>query len=155
LERVISLMRTDDSEDPPPHVVARAVRLFRSRTAQAHSPSMPRRLVALLRFDSAQSPLAMGVRAGGQVGRQMLYVAEAHELEVRAVLSGRAWTLAGQVLGPSGAGSVELRGAGDSVQAMLNEQCEFRLPPVPAGSYSMTVRFSDVEIEVPRLVLPS
>jgi hypothetical protein len=41
------------------------------------------------------------------------------------------------------------------VQAMLNEQCEFRLPPVPAGSYSMTVRVSDVEIEVPRLVLPS
>jgi hypothetical protein len=155
LERVISLMRTDDSEDPPPHVVARVLRLYRSRMAQAPSPGLLRRVVAALRFDSAQSPLALGVRAGEPAARQLLFSAGAHELEVRAVPVGRAWTVAGQVLGPPGAGMVELRGAAETVQAVLTDQCEFRLPPVPAGRYTMTVRVSDAEIEVPGLELAS
>jgi hypothetical protein len=148
-------MRTDDSEDPPPHVVSRVLRLFSSRMAQAPSPGLLRRVVATLRFDSAQSPLALGVRAGEPAARQLLFSAGAYDLEVRAAPAGRAWTVAGQVLGPPGPGTVELRGAAETVQAALTDQCEFRLPPVRAGSYTITVHVSDAEIEVPRLELPS
>jgi hypothetical protein len=31
--------------------------------------------------------------------------------------------------------------------------CEFKLPAIPVGNYSLRVRMSDVEIEIPELEL--
>jgi hypothetical protein len=31
--------------------------------------------------------------------------------------------------------------------------CEFTLPAIPPGTYSLTVRMQDVEIEIPKLEL--
>jgi hypothetical protein len=156
LEQVIGLMRTDRAEDAPPAVVSRAVSLFRLRAARASSePSLVRRIMAALSFDSLQMSPAYGVRSGQQGARQLLYSAGENDLDLRVTPSGEEWVVSGQVLGAEcvGGGQVELQGANQTSRAELNDQCEFRLPPVPAGSYQLRLRLADAEVEVPELEL--
>src|SRR5215212_6051025 len=57
LEQVIGLMRTDDSTDPPMHVVARAVGLLHLQNT-VERPALRQLLRATLGFDSARMSLA-------------------------------------------------------------------------------------------------
>jgi hypothetical protein len=158
LEQVISLMRTDDSVDAPPALVSQAVNLFRARAASdaSTSPSLARRILAALSFDSLQMSPAHGVRSGQAAARQLLYSAGENDLDLRVTRSGEDWVVAGQLLGADcegRAGSVELQGAENTIRAALNEQCEFRLPAVASGSYQLRVRLGDELIEIPELEL--
>jgi anti-sigma factor RsiW len=153
LEQVIGLMRTDTAEDAPPEVVARAVRLFRSRAASAERPVLER-IVATLSFDSMQASPAFGVRSGQSATRQLLFRAREKDLDLRVAPSNGGWVVSGQVLGECSGGQVELQGSSGAVaQAALNDLCEFLLPPVPTGNYSLRLRLPDVEIEVPEIEL--
>lgn len=147
LERVIGLMRTDVSEDAPAGVIARVRRLFADRRAPEPS-GLRQRILAALRFDSAQLPLAYGLRAGQAAERQLLFNAGAIDLDVRLVQADEAWKVRGQVLGPEAEGEVELVGAGGTVRAALTEPGEFAFPPMPPGRYTLTLRFSNLEVEV-------
>ncbi len=156
LEQVLGLMRTDEGLDAPPALVSQAVNLFRARAARDTSPSLTRRILAALSFDSLQMSPAFGVRSGQATARQMLYSAGENDLDLRVTQSGEGWVIAGQVLGANCAGlkgSVELQGAEAKSTAELNDQCEFRLPPVGDGSYQLRVRFGDDLIEIPELEL--
>jgi hypothetical protein len=149
LERAITIMRRDTSVDAPPDVIARAVRLF--GTTRAASPGRPRRILATLRFDSAQPTPALAVRAATWPVRQRLYHAEAYELDLRETPTDGLWTVKGQVLGPCTGGLVELRGPLRAVQSTLDELCTFTLPPVPADIYTLTLRLPEIEVELPSL----
>ena len=71
-------------------------------------------------------------------------------------MGGALWSLAGQVLGPTiGGGQAALAGPVTTAEATWNELSEFALPPVPAGEYALTLRLSDVEVEVARLEIGS
>jgi anti-sigma factor RsiW len=154
LEQVVGLMRTDTAEDAPPDVLARAVGLFRPRSASAERPSNLKRILATLSFDSMQAAHAFGVRSGQTSGRQLLFRAGENDLDLRVAPSGDAWVVSGQVLGECSGGRVELRGASGAVaQVVLNDLCEFSLPPVRAGDYTLRLRLPDVEIEVPEIDL--
>jgi hypothetical protein len=97
---------------------------------------------------------AYGVRSGQSAARQMLYSAGDNDLDLRVTPSGEAWVVSGQVLGSECAGGqVRLQSETDETAAPLNELCEFTLPPVPSGSYTLRVRFKDMEVEVPDLEL--
>ena len=152
LEHLVTLMRTDDSVDPPARVVARAVRLMRAPIAPTLDPR--RRLVAALRFDSGLfSGLVMGLRAGLVAERQMLFGADEYDVELRVAPAGEDWTVAGQVLGPCENGQVEIEGEAGRTATDLNSLCEFTLPPVPEGTYTLTLRLDDLDLEVSGLVL--
>jgi anti-sigma factor RsiW len=158
VQHLIELMRTDDSQDAPAHVVNRAIRLFRThRLAQGLSPSprpsIRQRLIATLRFDSAQQPMAFGVRAGRTRTRELLYGMGDNELEVRLEPSEAGWTVTGQVLGSCSGGEVLAQSEADRVMTDLNEVCEFSLPPLRQGVYTLILRLQDVEVEVPGLEL--
>lgn len=156
LEQVVGLMRADEGLDAPPALVSQAINLFRARAVREASPSLTRRILAALSFDSLQMSPAYGVRSGQAAARQMLFSAGDNDLDLRVTRSGEGWVIAGQVLGANCAGlkgSVELQGAGRTSGAELNDQCEFRLPPVGAGSYRLRVRFGDDLIEIPELEL--
>jgi hypothetical protein len=158
LEQVISLMRTDDGADAPPALVSQAINLFRARAASDAntSSSFARRILAALSFDSLQMSPAYGVRSGHAAARQLLYSAGENDLDLRVTRSGEDWVVAGQLLGADCeglAGAVELQGAENTVRAALNEQCEFRLPAVASGSYTLRVRLGDELIEIPELEL--
>ena len=156
LEQVISLMRTDEGEDAAPALVSQAINLFRARAAREASPSLTRRILAALSFDSLQMSPAYGVRSGQATARQLLYNAGENDLDLRVTRSGEEWVVAGQLLGADCEGlegTVELQGAEGAVSAELNEQCEFRLPAVASGSYQLRVRLGEELIEIPELEL--
>jgi hypothetical protein len=125
------------------------VHLFSARAGRpAPAAGWPQRILAVLRFDSAQSPLALGQRAGPAPARQLLFSAGAHDLDLRLTPAGEAWVVTGQVLGPDTAGRAELRGAANVVQAVLSDLSEFALPAVPAGRYALVLHLADAEVEV-------
>jgi anti-sigma factor RsiW len=153
MEQTLNLMRTDAAEDAPRDVLFSVVNMFASRAA-AKEPSLVRRVLAALSFDSAQLTPAYGVRSGQAVGRQMLFSAGDNDLDLRLQPSGEAWVVSGQVLGEcTPGGRVELAGTDTKTAAELNELCEFTLPAVPSGSYTLRLRLSDVEVEIPELQL--
>ncbi len=157
LERTIALMRTDDTPDAPESVVTNTIKMFRARFPKYEAPSQWRRVMAALSFDSAQLAPAFGLRSGQAAeAQQLLFSAGERDIDLRVAAGTDGWTISGQVLGECEGGQVEIEtieGATTRARAELNELCEFALPPVPAGSYKLCLRFGDVEVEVPELQL--
>jgi hypothetical protein len=147
LERVIELMRTNDIEEPPPRVATHIMHSFRSHSALELAP-LRQRIVAALRFDSAQLPLPVGMRSGPIVERQLVFSAEGLNLDLRITPAGSLWTVSGQVLVSGRRGQVELRSPSGTLQAELSDASEFVLPPVPPGDYTLILQLTDVEVEV-------
>jgi hypothetical protein len=154
LQQLINTMRADTAIDPPNYVVARALDLFPARVASAKEPSLVRRVLAALSFDSLELPTAYGVRSGQTATRQLLYNAGENDLDLRVTpASGESWVLSGQVLGDCTGGEVELEGASGAARITMNELCEFTLPALPTGSYTLRLRLNEMEVEVPQLEL--
>jgi hypothetical protein len=148
LERVIRLMRTDTSKQPPADVAAAVKRLFRPPTRAKRQ-----QLTATLQFDSARTPVALGRRAGAQNERQLLFAASDYLLDLRLVPQGSLCSIAGQVLGTSDARYVELHGSAGTAQAALNDLSEFALPPLPSGIYTLRLQLTNLDITISGLEL--
>lgn len=152
VEQVLELMKTDTATDAPRDMLAYAVNIFRN----SHEPSLLKRIVAALSFDSSSNPApAFGVRSGQSTSRQLLYSAEENDIDLRIMPEQENWIVTGQVLGEDCVGGrIELEGrSGELTAANLNDLCEFILPPVPAGSYRVRLRLGNVEVEIPQLEL--
>jgi anti-sigma factor RsiW len=152
LERVIGLIRANDYEEPPDRVAADIARVFASYNPSASS-SLRKRILAVLRFDSAQLPLSVGRRSGSSAEQQLVFTAGMLDIEVRITPSGSLWEVAGQVLNADARGLAELQGPAGEVRATLNEAGEFLLPPVPHGQYVLILRLTTVDIEIAGLAI--
>lgn len=159
LRRAIGVMRADASEDAPRDVLSYTLSMFRARRAAGDaSPSLARRVLAALSFDSARLAPAYGLRsaATAESARQMLFTAGDAEIDLRLAREGDGWVLAGQVLGecaPGGRVSVEAAEGDARAEAEMNDLCEFTLAPVPDGVYRLRLVVGGAEIEVPEIVL--
>lgn len=156
IERIVTLMRADTSEDAPRDLVFNAVRLFDSRRAEEARTGRLRRLVASLTFDSLAPAQAFGVRsAQSSTARQMIFSAGEVEVDLRLSEGGAGWTVAGQILGECEEARAALlaEGGREVASAELNDLCEFALPPVPAGHYTLLLNAGGAEIEIPGLSL--
>ena len=154
VQQVLELMRTDTSTDAPRDVLAYAINIFSDRK-QSQSPSLMRKIVAALSFDSNQnlSP-AFGVRSAGAATRQLIYAAENSDIDLRISAADDRWTVAGQVLGEGCAGGrVDIEGQNVIETAAINDLCEFALPPVSPGSYTLRLRYGNAEVEISPLTL--
>lgn len=141
LKRLISMMKDDTLQDAPRDVLFSAINIF--------SQPPVRRIIATLMFDSRTSARAFGMRSLHSVSRQLLYSAEEADVDLRLTIENEECILAGQVIRDSCAGgTVEIAGATGAAQGRLNELCEFLLPPVPIGTYSLRLTMPDVEIEI-------
>ena len=150
LEQVLLLMKTDTAEDAPRDVLASAINVF---SPQRTSTAVPR-IVAALTFDSRSARPAFGMRSLDSDWRQMIYSARDNDVDLRIRVQNEECIIAGQVIREScNGGLVEISGATGSSQASLNALCEFTLPAVPIGHYSLRVIMPDVEIEIPDLDL--
>ena len=147
LERVIGLMRTDTADQPPAHVVAAAKRLFQP-LAQPAKPAARQQLVATLQFDSSQTPIPLGMRAGAQSERQLLFAVSTYLVDLRLALYGSLWVMSGQLLGTNNGQQIELDGPSGTVRAPLNELSEFMLPPAPPGTYTLRLQLTDLDITI-------
>lgn len=148
--------------DAPESVIQRAIGLFEASPRRAARPLLPR-LLAALQFDSGGlSPLAHGMRSTGGEVRQLLYTLDDCDIDLRVApadgTEGR-YSLTGQLLGPETQGVVVAEfgadaGAGpEPARAALNDLGEFRLPPLPAGAWRLTLELADRSIELPVLEL--
>lgn len=152
LNQTVALMRSDDLEEAPAHVVARAVRLLRP-VAPSHSPTLKERVRAALSFDSRQSAPAFGLRSGQAETRQLLFSAGAYDLDIRVAPAGALWIVSGQVLGLPASGRIELRGEQSVMEVDLTALSEFVLPAAPEGSYLLLLHLENGEIEIGELEL--
>jgi hypothetical protein len=114
---------------------------------------------AVLTFDSWATPgLAHGMRSLRSPTRHLLYSAQGRDIDLRITPADEAYAVSGQILGPDEAGRVELAatdGAGGVVGARhsgsLDAMGEFRIAPVPAGRYLLTLHLGDRPIVVQSL----
>jgi hypothetical protein len=149
LQQLLLMMRSDRTNDAPRDVMTSAINIF---SQEKRSPL--RRIVALLTFDSRNAGPAFGMRSLPAASRQLLYSAEGIDLDLRITMQDDECILAGQVIGEGCTeGHVEISGVAGRSETTLNEVCEFTLPPIPVGNYSLTVRMLDREIEIPELEL--
>ena len=149
LQQLLLRMGSDSTNDAPRDVLTSAINIF---SQEKRSPL--RRIVALLSFDSRNAGPAFGMRSLPAASRQLLYSAEDTDLDLRITVENGECILVGQVIGEGCAsGHVEISGAAGRSEATLNEVCEFTLPPLPVGNYSLTVKLRDLQIEIPDLEL--
>jgi hypothetical protein len=149
LQHVIVMMNTDVSEDVPADLLRSAVNSF---SAERKMPV--RRVIAVLTFDSRKAGSTFGLRSIRTVSRQLLYSAQDADVDLRISVQNEECVLSGQIIREGcQEGLVEISGASGSTAAALNELCEFTLPPIPVGNYSLKVKMPDVEIEIPELEL--
>lgn len=147
--------------DAPASAVQAAMRLW-PRTQAPGFATLARgavqRIVASLSFDSWAAPaFAAGLRGAATETRQLLFTANGRDIDVRVTPEAAHFTIAGQVLGPDEAGSVELlpaNGGADPTSAVhLDDLGEFRIENVPPGMYTLMLRLPDADIELPGLEL--
>ena len=149
LQQLILTMKGDSAEDAPRDVLVSVLNVF-----SPASQSPLRRIVAVLTFDSRRAGPAFGMRSLHTTSRQMLYSAQETDLDLRITVQNEQCVLAGQVIRDGCAqGLVEISGAAGSAEASLNEVCEFTLPAMPVGKYSLKIKMHDLEIEIPELEL--
>jgi hypothetical protein len=145
--------------DAPPQLVQEALQLWRLHRAPQRTPALLQRWVAALSFDSwASAPVAAGMRALPSDVRQMLFAAEACDVDLRIAPAAGGFALSGQLLGPAAEGRVELTAVGHGSDGMrrsvvLDAQSEFRIDAVSSGHYLLTVHLGGDEIALPPIHL--
>ena len=153
VERMLNAMRTDDSQDAPPSLIARALQSFRHRVV-APSPSLVQRLVAVLRFESTPLTPALGLRGEGAAERQLVFTAADYDVDLRIVPAVDGWQVSGQLLGDElGAGVAHLTSETFNADANIDPLSTFELPPAPAGHYTLTLAWPAFAITVENLAL--
>lgn len=154
LQTVIPLMVTDDSVDPPPWVVQRAIDLF-AQYGPSPQPSVLERIIAALVFDTAAQPGVVGVRSLGVATRQCLYRWEGYDIDlaIEPATGTDRVTLTGQILGPSDSFHevsgvpVQLRqGAEVVAETVTNHLGEFTFERVAIGVYELKVKVEGKEV---------
>ncbi len=160
-ERVKAVAAADDTIEPPPWVLKRAVRLFETARSRAGVRAALGRLVASLLFDSQTRPMPAGIRLTAPADRQLLYRAGAYTVDLQiASLDARA-QLSGQVLKEgefkfeSVAGSKVLLLSDEEPLAstVANNFGEFTLPSVVCGQYDLRIETGDADITVVGLTI--
>jgi len=153
IRQTIGLMRSDATEDAPAELVQYARNVFRRHVASG-KPSLLTLIIASLTFDSLTMAPAFGLRSQATAGRQLIYSAEAADIDVRVLPENQEWQIAGQVLGSScTGGDVNLESDSFSASVALNELCEFSFSTVPHGVYKLSVRLPELMIQTPPLEL--
>ena len=150
LQQVILMMKTDTAEDVPRGLLQSAINIF---SPEKQLPTL-RHIIAILTFDSRQAGPAYGIRSLRSTSRQLLYAAQETDLDLRITVQNDQCIVTGQIIRDGCiSGLVEISGDGGSATANLNEVCEFTLPAIPLGNYSLRVKMPDVQIEIPELEL--
>jgi hypothetical protein len=149
LQQLIGVMKSDTATDAPRDILVSAINIF---PARAQSPI--RRILATLIFDSRNAGPAFGMRSLHTTSRQLIYSAQQTDLDLRITIQNEKCIITGQLLRDTCAGGlVEISGTTGSAETILNELCEFTLPAIPVGNYSLRVRMPDIEIEIPEVEL--
>ena len=115
------------------------------------------RINAVLTFDSWAMPAlsAHAMRSVSSPTRHLLYSSEGRDIDLRISPESEAFTLAGQILGPDEAGSIEFSPIGDNpgstYTTSLDALGEFRIAGLTRGTYVMTLHMGNDQIVIPSI----
>lgn len=154
---------SDDSVEPPPWVLKRALRVFeetgRARTTVA---SRAGRMIASLLFDSLSRPAMAGVRSSGTDERQLLYRAGDYSIDLQVTTAGQHHSnLAGQILREGefsfesvAALPVELSGeSGSRYSSVTSDRGEFSISSLELGTYELRIDARGSQLTIEGLVV--
>ena len=111
-------------------------------------------IAAALTFDSWAAPaVAAGMRSVRSPTRHLLFSAQGRDIDLRIAPEAGSFSLAGQILGPDDAGTVELAAQGGDgatpQSAALDALGEFRIDGLRRGTYVMTLQLGSDRIVLP------
>ncbi|CAD5374300.1 conserved hypothetical protein [Rubrivivax sp. A210] len=140
--------------DAPASWQRAAVNLWTVAAFKSAVQSVVRRVAAVLTFDSWATPaLAHGMRSLRSPTRHLLFSAQGRDIDLRIATVAETFSVAGQILGPDDAGSIELavqRGEDRAAHVThLDALGEFRIDGVRGGTYVLTLRMGGDEIVLP------
>lgn len=150
----------DNSTNPPPWVLRRAVRIFESHRGAPGLIERVGQAIASLVFDSFARPSLAGVRSTETASRQLLYRAGEFSIDLQVVPADRALVnLLGQVLREGelafesvGRLELELIRDGKTIQSVAtNELGEFLLSGIEPGVFDIRIRIPERTVTVPDL----
>ena len=153
--------RAEGLEDAPEHVIRRAIDVWQAPPLRAGelARAIVSRVKAALTFDSWAAPgLAFGMRNVPSASdmRQLLFSAHGRDLDIRITPAAHRFEVSGQILGPDVTGSIELLPVTSdhavqqtAASAVVDELGEFHLSDVVPGTYTLVLRVTDIEIELP------
>jgi hypothetical protein len=156
-ETVKAIAAADDTQDAPPWVLKRAVKLFETRGAQGSAIERLGRVVASLVFDSLARPLLAGTRAVEASGRQLLYKANDYSIDLQmAGIDERRAALSGQILREGefkfeSVGGLECRLVCEGrkiLSTMTNPFGEFSISALERGQYDLQIETDEISITV-------
>ncbi len=162
-EAVVTWLTATGLEEVPPWVITRAVRIARPASAQSvPRPTLWRRLVEALVYDTRLQPRAAGARARGQARGteppRLRYAAGGVEIDLElgdSSLAGRVHLL-GQVAAPAAdlaPAGVAVDGPSGHCEAPVDELGQFALDGLAHGPHRLEVRLVSELIEIPELHL--
>lgn len=150
INKIISLMETDNSVDAPTDAIRWAKNIFLSRAA-APQKSLAQKVLAVLQIDLSPNKAAFGERsASAGQARQMFFQAGETSIDLRIKQAENGFLLHGQILGEDFAGSTIKLG---DFETTANEVSEFKFVNIPNGKYDLVLRKDDKEIVVQDLEL--
>jgi len=150
INKIIHLMRADESVDAPADAIRWSKNIFRARAIEPKR-SVLERVLAVLQMDLSPNRAAFGERSSTSVSqvRQMLFQAGENALDIRIAKTEQGFDLHGQILGEGFANSTVKLGA---FETAANEIGKFKLE-IPGGIYNLTVQSGEKEIVVEDLEL--
>jgi hypothetical protein len=149
LDKIISLMQTDNSFDAPKDSVSWAKNIFRTQV-QEPKQSIIKRFMAVLQIDLSANKPVFGERSTSSAIRQMLFQADETAIDLRISKSSNSFSLKGQIIGENFADSVIKLG---DFTATANDLAEFSFDQVPNGEYNLTIAAAKKEIVIEHLNL--
>ena len=156
VDAVVAWLRAS-GDTPPPWVVERAVRIGRPDGAGRRArPTLWRRVVAALVFDSRLQPRPAGARAVGTDQRRLLYQADNVEIDLEVAASSTEGRLrmVGQITTEASTrigAWVVAEGPAGRTQADPDELGQFVLEGLVPGAHRLEIGLVSELIEIPEL----
>jgi hypothetical protein len=151
--KIIQLMRMDNSVDAPADAMKWVLDLAKSKAAASASPL--RRLLAVLKADLAAGGLVPGERSAvGSASRQMLFeVDEDVAIDLRIDRLGDELVIRGQMIAETVAdGFVKLIKDGRTIASVVTgAEGEFKFSGIPNGIYEIEITTADLEVVTPKI----
>jgi hypothetical protein len=159
-EQVSAIAASDDSLEPPPWVLKRALRIFEAGRSKPRLVERLGRAVASLVWDSLAQPDLVGVRSMQTASRQLLYRAGDYSIDLQiAARDPSSAELLGQVLRESETTfesvtgiAIDLIREGRPIQSTTASKLgEFAIKGVEPGVYDLRLYLPEGSVDIERL----
>lgn len=155
LDNFFQITAKNNFEKVPQFVTANLLNIYQKPQQKPQRSGPLKRLLGLLVFDDWLPEFAVQERSASLDTRQLLYRAERYEIDLRLNFSAGKCQVSGQIFPDCSGGKINVFSENASVQTDLNEHCEFILPTVEEGVYSLQTETADEIIEIQNLSLIS